>query len=67
MDVFTNPFDGDYHVHVLVDAKYKDLLRADFVLFPDGQLLRIMLFVFLSSVIGSYLIVGIIKPVGHTT
>jgi hypothetical protein len=62
MDVFTNPSDGDYHVHVLVDEQYRDLLKVDFVLFPYGELLRIMSFVISFLVIVSYLIVSIIKP-----
>jgi hypothetical protein len=33
MDVFTNPADGHFHVHILVDDKYGDLLRTDFVIF----------------------------------
>ena len=32
MDVFTNPEDGDYHVHILVDEKYHNLVRVKFVL-----------------------------------
>ena len=62
MDVFTNPSDGDYHVHVLVDEQYRDYLKVDFVLFPYGELLRIMSFVIPFLVIVSYLIVSIIKP-----
>lgn len=60
-DVFTN-LDGDYHVHVLVDDKYKDLLKIDFVLFPYGELLRIFSLVLPFLVIVSYLIVSIVKP-----
>jgi hypothetical protein len=60
--VFTNPSDGDYHVHVLVDEQYRDLPKVDFVLFPYSLLLRTMSFVIPFLVIVSYLIVSIIKP-----
>ena len=62
MDVFTNPSDGDYHIHLLVDDKYKDLLKIDFVIFPYGELLRIMSLILSSLVIVCYIIVSIIKP-----
>jgi hypothetical protein len=62
MDVFINPSDGDYHVHILVDEQYRNLLKVNFVLFPYGILLRIMLFVIPLSVIVSYLIVSIVRP-----
>jgi hypothetical protein len=62
MDVFTNPSDGDYHIHLLVDNKYKDLLKIDFVIFPYGELLRIMSLILPSLIIISYLMVSIIKP-----
>ncbi len=62
MDVFTNPLDGDYHIHLLVDDKYKNLLKIDFVIFPYGEVLRIMSLILPSLVIVSYLIVSIIKP-----
>ncbi|HEU4822661.1 MAG TPA: hypothetical protein VFS97_04490 [Nitrososphaeraceae archaeon] len=62
MDVFTNPSDGDYHIHLLVDYKYKELLKIDFVIFPHGELLRLMSLILPSLIIISYLIVSIIKP-----
>ena len=62
MDVFTNPSDGDYHIHLWVDDKYKELLKIDFVIFPYGELLRIMSLILPSLIIISYLIVSIIKP-----
>ena len=33
MDVFKNT-DGDYHVHILVDNEYRNLLKVDFVVIP---------------------------------
>lgn len=62
MDVFTNPSDGDYHIHILADKQYRDLLKVDFVLFPYGELLRIMSFVIPFLVIVSYIIISIIRP-----
>lgn len=62
MDVFTNPSDGDYHIHILVDEQYHDLLKVDLVLFPYGELLRIMSFVIPFLVIVSYILVSIIRP-----
>jgi hypothetical protein len=62
MDVFTNPSDGDYHIHILVDEQYSGLLKVDFILFPYGELLRIMSFVIPFLVIVSYIIVSIIRP-----
>jgi hypothetical protein len=62
MDVFTNPSDGDYHIHILVDEQYRGLPKVDFVLFPYGKLLRIMSFVIPFLVIVSYIIVSIIRP-----
>lgn len=62
MDVFTNPLDGDYHIHVFVEEQYRYLLKVDFILFTYGKLLRIMSFVIPFLVIVSYLIISIIKP-----
>ena len=62
MDVFTNLSDGDYHVHILVDKQYRDLLKVDFVLFPYGKLLRIIAFVVPFLVIVSYILASIIRP-----
>jgi hypothetical protein len=62
MDVFTNPGDRDYHVHVLVDEKYRDLVRVKFVLFPYAELLRIMSFILPISIAIIYLTVSISKP-----
>ena len=33
MDVFINPEDEDYHVNILVNEKYRDLIKVKFVLF----------------------------------
>ena len=62
MDVFKNPEDGDYHVHLLVDEKYRDLVKVKFVLFPYAELLRIMSFILPISMIICYLLVTIVKP-----
>jgi hypothetical protein len=62
MDVFTNPEDQDYHVHILVDENYRDLVRFKFVLFPYAELLRIMSFILPISIAIIYLIVSIVKP-----
>jgi hypothetical protein len=62
MDVFTNPEDGDYHVHILIDENYRDLVRVKFVLFPYAELLRIMSFILPISVGITYMIVSIGKP-----
>jgi hypothetical protein len=64
MDVFINPSDGDYHVHILVDEQYRNLLKVNLVLFPYGELLRIMAFVPVLVMV-SYLIVSIVRP-SHT-
>lgn len=44
MDVFKNT-DGDYHVHILVDNEYRNLLKVDFVVIQYAWLLRIISFV----------------------
>ena len=62
MDVFTNTDDRDYHVHILVDENYRDLVRVKFVLFPYAELLRIMSFILPISIAIIYLIVSIVKP-----
>jgi hypothetical protein len=62
MDVFTNPDDRDYHVHILVDENYRDLVRVKFVLFPYADLLRIMSVILPISIAIIYLIVSIAKP-----
>jgi hypothetical protein len=62
MDVFTNPEDRDYHVHILVDENYRDLVRVKFVLFPYAELLRIMSFILPILVAIIYLTVSIAKP-----
>ena len=62
MDVFTNPSDGDYHIHILVNEQYRGLSKVGFVLFPYGELLRIMSFAIPFLVIVSYIIVSIIRP-----
>lgn len=62
VDVFTNPSDGDYHVHILVDEQYRNLLKVNFILFPYGELLRIMAFVIPLLIIVSYILVSIVRP-----
>jgi hypothetical protein len=62
MDVFTNPSDGDFHVHILVDNKYRNLLKSDFVIFPYVGFLRLMSFTLPLSIIVTYIAVSIIKP-----
>ena len=62
MDVFTNPEDGDYHVHILVDEKYRDLIKVKFVLFPYAEMLRIMSVILPVLIAISYLTVSIVKP-----
>jgi hypothetical protein len=62
MDVFTNPEDGDYHVHILVDEKYLDLIKVKFVLFPYAEMLRIMSVILPVLIAISYVIVSIVKP-----
>lgn len=62
MDVFTNPSDGDHHVHILVDERYRNLLKVNFILFPSGELLRIVAFVIPLLIIVSYIIVSIVRP-----
>ena len=62
MDVFTNPEDGDYHVHILVDEKYRNLIKVKFVLFPYAEMLRIMSFILPILIAISYLTVSIVKP-----
>jgi hypothetical protein len=62
MDVFTNPEDGDYHVHILVDEKYRDLIKVKFVLFPYAEMLRIMSVILPVLIAISYVIVSIVKP-----
>jgi hypothetical protein len=61
MDVFKNT-DGDYHVHILVDNEYRNLLKVDFVVIPYAWLLRIISFVLPLSIIIAYVIVSTIKP-----
>ena len=61
MDVFKNT-DGDYHVHILVDNEYRNLLKVDFVVIPYAWLLRIISFVLPLPIIIVYVIVSTIKP-----
>jgi hypothetical protein len=62
MDVFRNPADGDFHVHILVDDKHRNLLKSDLVIFPYVEFLRLMSFVLPSSTIVAYVLVSTIKP-----
>lgn len=61
MDVFKNT-DGDYHVHILVDSKYRYLLKIDFVIFAYAWLLRVMSFILPFLIIVAYIVVSILKP-----
>ena len=38
MDVFTN-LDGNYHVHILVDEQYENLIKMNFIMFTYGEIL----------------------------
>jgi hypothetical protein len=60
MDVFTN-LDGDYHVHILVNENYQNLIKMNFIMFTYGEILRwtsILPF----FIIGAYIIVSFLKP-----
>jgi hypothetical protein len=63
MDVFTN-LDGDYHVHILVDEQYQNLIKMKFIIFEDGEILRWMSILPL-FVIVAYITVSFLKPM-HT-
>ncbi len=63
MDVFTN-LDGDYHVHILVDEQYQNLIKMKFIIFTYGETLRWMSTLPL-FVIGAYITVSFLKPT-HT-
>jgi hypothetical protein len=60
MDVFTN-LDGDYHVHILVDEQYENLIKMNFIMFTYGEILRWMSILPL-FVIGAYIAVSFLKP-----
>ena len=60
MDVFTN-LDGDYHVHILVDEQYQNLIKMNFIMFTYGEILRWMSILPL-FVIGAYITVIFLKP-----
>jgi hypothetical protein len=61
MDVFTKR-DGDFHVHILVDNKYRNLLKTEFVIFPYVGFLRLMSFTLPLSVVATYIVVSAVKP-----
>ena len=61
MDVFTNYLDGDYHVHILVEQEYQDLLKSNLVIFPYAEILRLISFLPL-LIIFAYVIVSLIRP-----
>jgi hypothetical protein len=46
----------------LIDAKYRDLVKVKFVLFPYAEQLRIMSFILPILIATSYLIISIMKP-----
>ena len=60
MDVFTN-LDGDYHVHILVDEQYENLIKMNFIMFTYGEILRWMSILPL-FIIGAYFAVSFLKP-----
>jgi len=60
MDVFTN-LDGDYHVHILVNEQYQNLIKMNYVMFTYGEILRWMSILPL-FVIGAYITVSFLKP-----
>jgi hypothetical protein len=60
MDVFTN-LDGDYHVHILVDKQYQNLIKMKFIMFANGEILRWMSILPL-FVIVAYITVSFLKP-----
>ena len=61
LDVFTN-LDGDYHVHILVDEQYQNLIKMKFIMFTYGEILRWMSILPL-FVIGAYIAaVSFLKP-----
>ena len=60
MDVFTN-LDGDYHVHILVDEQYQNLIKMNFIMFTYGEILRSMSILPL-FIIGAYITVSLLKP-----
>jgi hypothetical protein len=63
MDVFTN-LDGDYHVHILVDEQYQNLIKMKFIIFADGEILRWMSILPLFIIV-AYITVSFLKPM-HT-
>lgn len=63
MDVFTN-LDGDYHVHILVDEQYQNLIKMKFIIFADGEILR-WISILPLFIIVAYITVSFLKPM-HT-
>ena len=61
MDVYTNYFDGDYHVHILVEQEYENLLKSNLVIFPYAEILRLMSLLPV-GIIFSYVIMTLIRP-----
>jgi hypothetical protein len=61
MDVYTNYFDGDYHVHILVEQEYENLLKSNLVIFPYAEILRLMSLLPV-VIIFAYVIVTLIRP-----
>ena len=60
MDVFTN-LDGDYHVHILVDEQYQNLIKIKFIMFTEGEILRWMSILPLFIIV-VYITVSFLKP-----
>ena len=60
MDVFTN-LDGDYHVHILVDEQYQNLIKMKFIMFTYGEILRWMSILPLFIIV-AYITVSFLKP-----
>jgi hypothetical protein len=61
MDVYTNYFDGDYHVHILVEQEYENLLKLNLVIFPYAEMLRLMSLLPV-AIIFAYVIITLIRP-----
>jgi hypothetical protein len=60
MHVFTN-LDGDYHVHILVDEQYQNLIKMKFIVFTYGEILLWMSILPLFIIV-AYITVNFLKP-----
>ena len=59
-DVFTN-LDGDYHVHILFDEQYQNLIKMKFIMFTYGEILR-WISILPLFIIVAYITVSFLKP-----